>query len=588
MSAVAASSEHPRHGLILGRYRPIRPLGAGGSASVWLATDEVDGREVALKIVPREGRAAERAEREARAVARLAHPNCARVYAIARDHDHVYVVYEYIPGRTFREALRTHALRDSEVVEAAAQVLDALGHAHAKGIVHRDVKPANVVLRDGERVDARLLDFGLAQIEDATSITGHGDVPGTLAYISPERLDGAEATWAADVWSVGVVLWEGLAGRHPFLTSSASEMAERIERGAPPLAEERPDLPRRLVQAVDRALAADPRERPRPADLARELRGAVSRRREERRPHQRTLGRRHLVDRAAHGVGAAAFGWLALHTFPFLPASFTLPVALLAGLVAFARPRLGLALALAVPVLPLGDVSSGLAVVYGVCAAGWLALQWRDAERGLAFVAGPFLALAGALALVPLLALRSHGAARRALTAAVAALTGIAYAGLEGRALPFTGQPAPRGLGIDGSGDPTAVAGALERFLVGHASILAVVCVLAAAAAAAPLVARLGLRAAVAFAAALPATAAIGPLVIGDSGVELLPLVGSSLVVGLAVVAGPLVERARSARARAAVEELQEPSSLAAGLTVEDPSLEGVWGSASGSREAIL
>src|SRR6185312_5452843 len=186
--AVALHHDH----LVLGRFRPLRPLGSGGSGSVWLVRDERSARDVALKVVPREGKAGSRAEREVEAATRLRHPRCLRALALE--------------------------LEDPAAVEAAAQVLDALGHAHGKGVIHRDVKPANVMLEeseDSEEVSIRVLDFGLAQLEEADTLTAAGDVPGTLAYIAPERLDGREATGAADVWAVGVFLWEALAGRHP-------------------------------------------------------------------------------------------------------------------------------------------------------------------------------------------------------------------------------------------------------------------------------------------------------------------------------------------------------------------------------------
>ena len=176
--------------LVLGRYRPLRPLGSGGSGSVWLARDEASGLDVALKIVPREGKPAARAEREAATAARLRHPNCLRAFALAHDDRHVYIAYEFVPGQTLRQHMRAGTLDDREAVEAAAQVLDGLAHAHAHGIVHRDVKPSNVLLEDGERIHARLSDFGLAQFEEAETLTAQGDVPGTLAYISPERLRG--------------------------------------------------------------------------------------------------------------------------------------------------------------------------------------------------------------------------------------------------------------------------------------------------------------------------------------------------------------------------------------------------------------
>src|ERR671922_902580 len=145
--------------LVLGRYRPLKPLGSGGSGSVWLARDEATGLDVALKIVPREGKAASRAEREALAAARLRHERCLRAYGLERDSRNVYIAYEYVPGDTLRQALRAGSLDDASAVEAAAQVLEGLAHAHARGIVHRDVKPSNVLVADTPELSVRLLDF---------------------------------------------------------------------------------------------------------------------------------------------------------------------------------------------------------------------------------------------------------------------------------------------------------------------------------------------------------------------------------------------------------------------------------------------
>src|SRR5919199_797232 len=208
MPAVSAAAL--AHELILGRYRPLRPLGAGGMGSVWLAVDERSGREVALKIVPREGKAAARAEREARAAAQLRHEHCLRAYTLARDRDHVYIAYEYVPGRTLREALRAGELDDGAAIEAAAQILEGLAHAHAHGIVHRDVKPSNVLLAWSDELSVRLLDFGLARMDDEETLTAAGDVPGTLAYIPPERLRGGPPRPPPDVWGVGGLLLGGL------------------------------------------------------------------------------------------------------------------------------------------------------------------------------------------------------------------------------------------------------------------------------------------------------------------------------------------------------------------------------------------
>ena len=246
------------NGLVLDRYRPLRPLGSGGSGSVWLVRDETSGEQFALKIIAREGRAAPRAEREAEAATTLRHPHCLRAYGLESDAKHLYIPYEYVPGATLRQALRTHQLGDEGAVEAAAQVLEGLAFAHARGIVHRDVKPSNVLLAEEEGVSVRLFDFGLALMADADTLTAVGDVPGTLAYISPERLHGQEAGPPADVWAVGVLLWEALAGHHPFWRTSPMETGEEIKTGAPSIRVARPDLPDKLIAAVDAALSVDP------------------------------------------------------------------------------------------------------------------------------------------------------------------------------------------------------------------------------------------------------------------------------------------------------------------------------------------
>src|SRR4051794_9727500 len=263
------------NGLVLGRYRPLKPLGSGGMGSVWHALDEKRGRDVALKIVPRTGTAGPRAEREAAAAAQLKHPACIRAYSLARDEGHVYIAYEYVPGHTLRHALEEGELDDEAAVEVAAQVLEGLAHAHDHGIVHRDVKPSNVLLVDGPGVSVRLLDFGLALVTEEETLTAAGDVPGTLAYISPERLHGKPADTSTDVWSAGVMLWEALAHRHPFGGGRFLDVAKKIGRGAPPLGSVRRDLPRALTELVDRALAVDPGKRPPAGQLANRLRSAL-------------------------------------------------------------------------------------------------------------------------------------------------------------------------------------------------------------------------------------------------------------------------------------------------------------------------
>jgi hypothetical protein len=480
-SALALQQSEP----VLGRYRPLRPLGSGGSGSVWLARDERTGLDVALKIVAREGKAAARAEREAAAAARLRHPSCLRAYAFARDSRHVYIAYEFIPGRTFREVLRAGELDDADAVEACAQVAEGLAHAHRSGILHRDVKPSNVLLAEGERVSAKLLDFGLARMAEAETLTAQGDVPGTLAYISPERLAGDPATEAADVWAVGVMLWESLSGRHPFWNASMLETARAIEAGAPSLATLRPDLPRELIQLVDRALAPSPVRRPSAADLAGALRGAATHRRRKR---ARALGLSVPAEAGrvvAAGLAAAFSAWSAA-SLPFYPHLWAIGLAVAAAGLTFVRPRIGLAFALAVPVLPLGNISSGLAMLYGGLALAWLVLSWREPRGGLLFALGPLLAPLSALALVPLAAATLRAGPRRAAQAGVAVLVAAVVAGVQHAVLPIVGTASPLGLGIAGARDPLDVAGSLGRAAAAHPGLLLEAVVFAAAAFALP------------------------------------------------------------------------------------------------------
>ncbi len=447
MSTVAIAPS--THELVLGRYRPVRPLGSGGSGSVWLACDERTGLDVALKIIPREGKAAARAEREALAARRLRHERCVRAYDVGHDSSHVYIAYEYVAGRTLRETMRTEDLSDEDAVEIAAQVLDALAHAHRTGIVHRDVKPSNLLLEESDEIAVRLLDFGLAQFDGADTLTAVGDVPGTLAYIAPERLAGAEATPESDVWAVGVLLWEALAGRHPFWGVPLQEVARAIEAGAPPLVGERRDLPRRLLAAIDGALARDPGRRPRASALASDLRSALRKERPGREPARPqatavVVGPRLLVRRLAPSGLAGVSALLGATLLPFWPPALVAAIAIGGVLAAWRLPRVGLAIALAAPIFPLGNIAESAAVLYGALAVAWLALAWRDARYGLLFASGPLLAPLGLLALVPLAVQPARGIPRRAAQGVIAVLTATLFAGVAGDELPLTGAPAPR------------------------------------------------------------------------------------------------------------------------------------------------
>jgi eukaryotic-like serine/threonine-protein kinase len=471
----------------------MRPLGTGGSGSVWLALDQRNGLDVALKIIPREGKAAARAEREALAARRLRHERCVRAYDVGQDASHVYIAYEYVPGRTLRETIRAGALTDRDAVEVAAQVLDALAHAHRAGIVHRDVKPANILVEDRDELSIRLLDFGLAQFDGADTLTAVGDVPGTLAYIAPERLEGADATPQSDVWSVGVLLWETLTDRHPFWGVPIQEVARTIQDGAPPLASERRGLPRRLVNAVDTALALDPGARPSAPDLAAELRNALrpgssrrpTRTREREREDESIAPARRHARRAAPIALGIVTALLGATLLPFWPPALVAAIVAGAAVAAWIDPRAGLAVALAAPVFPIGNVAASAAILYGIFAIGWLVLNWRDGRHGLLFVAGPLLATVGLLPLAPLVLQRANGTARRAAHGALAVLSTVLLAGVAGKTLPATGESAGT-LGIEPLSSAQGAAMDVWSWFAGHPATCAAAALVAAASALLP------------------------------------------------------------------------------------------------------
>ncbi|WP_148614875.1 serine/threonine-protein kinase [Nocardioides rubriscoriae] len=203
------------------RYSLDREIGRGGMGAVWLGRDEVLGRAVAVKrvgVAP--GGSSpdlQRAEREARIAASLNHPNIVGVFDLVTDGDEQYMVMEYVPGRTLADLVRDHgALPPQQVARILAQVASALAAAHASQVVHRDVKPSNILVRDDGHV--RLSDFGIARNEADASLTQTGLVTGSPAYLSPEVASGGLATPASDVWSLGATLFHALAGRPPYDT----------------------------------------------------------------------------------------------------------------------------------------------------------------------------------------------------------------------------------------------------------------------------------------------------------------------------------------------------------------------------------
>jgi len=263
--------------MILGRYRMERRLGAGGFGVVWLAWDEKLEREVAVKVIPGEGGAGERVEREARAAARLNHPGIVAIYELASDEHDVYLVSELVRGRTLAELTRAGAISDRDVARIGIALCDALEHAHARGVIHRDVKPQNVMVLAEPAAGAgfaKLADFGVAHVASGDPLTRTGDVVGTLAYMAPEQAEGARVTPACDVYSLALTLYEAWTGTNPVRAAGPAATARRLGRPLPSLAAIRRDLPLELCDAVDDALDIDPARRPAPARLRAGLRAA--------------------------------------------------------------------------------------------------------------------------------------------------------------------------------------------------------------------------------------------------------------------------------------------------------------------------
>ncbi len=264
--------------LVLGRYRLERRLGAGGFGVVWLAWDEKLEREVAVKTIPRDSGSGERVEREARAAARLNHPGIVGIYELASDAHDVYLVSELVRGRTLAELLRVGAVADRDVARIGMALCDALEHAHARGVIHRDVKPGNVMVLAEPAAGAgfaKLADFGVAHVIAGDPLTHTGDVVGTLAYMAPEQAEGTKVTPACDVYSLALSLYEAWTGKNPIRAGGPAATARRLGRPLPSLARERRDLPLELCDAIDDALDVDPARRPDPTALRVALAAAV-------------------------------------------------------------------------------------------------------------------------------------------------------------------------------------------------------------------------------------------------------------------------------------------------------------------------
>jgi serine/threonine protein kinase len=591
-TAVGSSpgAEPPAAGpAVLGRYRLTRRLGAGAFGTVWQARDERLERDVAVKILPRERIMGGRFEREAKAAARLTHPGIVMLYEAAVDDEGAYLVSELVRGATLAQLLGAGRLSDRDIVMIGIALCDALEHAHAQGVVHRDVKPSNILVPGRAATpgqQAKLTDFGVARVVGGDALTRTGDVVGTMAYMAPEQAEGREVGEAADLYSLALVLYEALTGVNPVLTGTVAVRARRLGAYLPPLRRQRRDLPRELGRGIDLALRPRPRERgtigalktalvecaelvdDQPGIVDGPWTAALTRAADGLAEHARPQGPDETpvppaAVAAGLGGGAAVAGWSAraagalvaaglsawvvatpLHPAPLAPAA----AALLAGLAVLALPRLGwLGLLLASSLVAVTQGRPGLAVLIATAGLMPVTLMPRHGRAWPLVAVCPVLGLVGLAGVWPALAARARSLYGRAALAAAGWTWLLLAAPLSGRALYMRTPPAP--------GRWTASAAlALQHVLAPLASprLLAPCAVWAAGAALLPLLRRpyrpvfLNLAVVLAWAGAVALAAAAAPALLGGGrGLVFAGQVALGALASVVVALAPEITRHR-------------------------------------------
>ena len=399
---------------VLGRYRLGARLGSGGFGTVYAAVDERLDRDVAVKVIPAGAPAPERASREALAAARLDHPGIVAVFDAGQDDHARYLVSELVRGRTLDTLAAAGDLSDRDVLRVGLALADALEHAHGRGVIHRDVKPQNVIVPDrprSARSAAKLTDFGVAHLAGDAPLTRTGDVVGTLAYMAPEQAEGHRIDERADLYSLALVLYEGLSGVNPVRGGTPAATARKLGTALPPLQRKRKDLPAELCAALDRALSPRPEDRGTLDELAGELAEVLTDVSDEggtilAHPLERPRTA-ELPPVAGRIAGAAAAAGLAAAAVTLAPGAPVTPpaAAAVAAVAVGALPRAGwLACIAALAVLLAPDrPGAALVVVAGALAAAALvrgsghawSLPAAAPLLGLATLAGAFPAVAG-------------------------------------------------------------------------------------------------------------------------------------------------------------------------------------------------
>jgi len=470
--------------LVYDRYKIVRKLGSGAFATVYLADDQQMGRPVAIKMVSRTADVDGRVIREAQAAAKLSQHNILAVYEIHEEPDQTLLVTEYIQGRTLRDYYRERTLTDADICEVGIQMCRALEHAHKRGVVHRDIKPENIMLVEGDSIDVRLMDFGVAMLEDRASVTVDGDLVGTLAYMSPEQMEGKPVDFRSDIYSLALTLYEGFTGQSPFRGKKLQELLHDFSRpDIPPLAFGRSDLPVELSDALESAMAFNRYARPDAATLGRQF-VQVAKVMPESSPYE-TLATRirrrftgpradrdRLVYLGVHFV-SGAFALCALIYLlpraPFYPEPAVLALVAAPAFLALLWPFAGAVLTLAVLAPPVFAYGAGWGVLYVVPAAVVVALlRWKRREWAALLPGVVPLAVMGwvGLALLPLtgMLLRRWGALVGFFSGLVLTVT----AGLAGHELlPYAFNPSPGPILQDAqyAGSPWTVLAAIARFL---------------------------------------------------------------------------------------------------------------------------